>query len=396
MPMKKILFIHHAAGWGGAPNCLVNLIRNLDSSKYESKVLLIKNSVVAEKLTEYGINFEVAESEFYKKYYQFFAHSEAGYIKWFHFYSFIKLSVFWVLSRYFYAPRELARHQFDFVHLNSSVLTDWLAPAKKKGKVIIHIREPFRKGKWDFLHPFFKFQMIKYADQIIAISKDNARRISIPSKTAIIYDFCDVPKEESLSSSYDSKLFLYLGGSSTSKGFYLLVDALDYLDKDVKVLFGGQLVTSECPRNILHKILFVLSKAKKRNASIKKIQNHPNAIAIGLIDNVDEYLKKVCCLVSPFSVPHFSCPVIEAHIHKKPAIGSDVEGMDEIIAHEKNGLIVPKNNPKALAAAINRVISDSGQAKIFGQDGYNIAIRKFTPQNIKMFEKVYDSLLFDN
>ena len=138
---------------------------------------------------------------------------------------------------------------------------------------------------------------------------------------------------------------------------------------------------------------FVLSNGQKRNAAILKINTHPNAIVIGLIHNVHDYLDEICCLVSPFVVPHFSRPNIEAHLHKKPAIGSDVEGMDEIIKHEINGLIVPKNNPIDLAAAINQLTVYSQKAKKYGEEGYKTAICKFTSQNIRQFEELYDQLI---
>jgi len=390
--MKKILFIHHAAGWGGSPNCMINLINGLDHSKYEFEVLLLKDSVIASKLAESRINYKVSDSIFYKKYYQFFPHSEAGYIKWYQVFSFIKLSVLWILSRYFFAKKELAKYAFDFVHLNSSVLTDWLAPAKEKGKVIIHIREPFRKGKLDICHHFFKSIISKYADKIIAISEDNARRIGVPNKTKVIYDFSEIPDTLPLKSSYASKKILYLGGSSSSKGFYTIVKALDYLEKDVMVYFGGNYITSKKSGNLFSTLKFMLSKAKIRNASIRKIYNHPNTKVIGLVYNVNDYLKEVCCLVSPFSVSHFSFPVVETHLQRKPAIGSDVEGMEEIIKHEVNGLIIPKNNPNALASAINDLTSNIEKAKRYGEEGYRVAILKFSPGNINQFELLYDQL----
>jgi len=389
----KILYIHHSAGWGGASSCLISLIKSLDRSKYEAEVLLLNNSIVAEKLSENNIKYCVAKSIFYRRYYHFFAHSEAGYVKWYNPYSFIISGISWLFSRYIFAKKELAKHSFNIVHLNSSALTDWLAPAKEKGKVIIHIREPFRNGKLDFLHTFFKSIINKYADQIIAISEDNARRINIPAKTKVIYDFCEIPKSLPSKNSYASKKILYLGGSSTSKGFYILVDALDYLDKDVIVYFGGKYVVSKKPRSIIQSLKFLLSKAKKRNAAIQKIKNHPNAVFLDLIFNVHDYLEEVCCLVSPFSVPHFSFPVIEANLHMKPAICSDVEGMDEILKHEKNGLIVPKNSPKALAVAINELTANSQRAKNYGEAGYIIALEKYTTRNIQQVEKLYYSLL---
>lgn len=391
--MIKILYIHHSAAWGGASSCLINLINSLDQTSHEVKVLLLKHSIIAEKLSENDIKYIFAKQKFYKRYYQFFPHSEENYVKWFQIYRFLKLGIFWVLSRYHFAKKELNNHEYDIVHLNSSVLTDWLAPAKKMGKVIIHIREPFRKGKIDFLHYFFKSKINKYADKIIAISVDNAKRICIPNKTEMIYDFSVIPKNLSSIEAYSSKKVLYLGGSSSSKGFYIVVKALDYLDKDVRIYFCGNYISDLVSENILKKALkFILSYRRNRNKAIQKIINHPNAILIGLIFNVNDYLEKVNCLVTAFSKPHFSFPVVEAHMHMKPAIGSNVEGMEEIIKHNINGLVVPKNDSKALALAINELTGNPRKAKILGEEGYKLAIQKFTTANSKQFELLYKNL----
>jgi hypothetical protein len=44
MKKIKVLFIHHGAGIGGATISLLNLITNLNKSKYEPIVLFIHNS----------------------------------------------------------------------------------------------------------------------------------------------------------------------------------------------------------------------------------------------------------------------------------------------------------------------------------------------------------------
>ncbi len=391
--MKKILFVHHATGWGGPTNSLIQLIKELDPSKYNTKVLLLKPSNIADKLQENGIEYCLAGSQFYRKYYRFFPHSEAGYIKWYQVPNILVLGVTWLLSRYIFAGKELKKHEYDIVHLNSSVLTDWLAPSKRGGKVVIHIREPFRKGKLDVLHYFFRSTINKYADQIIAISKDNARRVDLADKTEVIYNTFlknDRPVQES---SYASKKVLYLGGSSTSKGFYTMVDALSYLDKDVKIYFGGHYATERKSGKILIDILRLVSGyGKRREKAVRKIQESPNAQMIGLVYNVGEYLSEVCCLVSPFSVPHFSRPIIEAYLQRKCAIGSDVKGMDEIILHEKTGLIIHKLDPVALAKAINSLVAAPHILRQYGEEGFNLANSEFTFNNKERFEGLYDRL----
>ena len=152
-------------------------------------------------------------------------------------------------------------------------------------------------------------------------------------------------------------------------------------------------MTGKTKGNIVKRVLKrILFYGKKREVAIEKMRSHPNTVEIGMTNNVQRYLDEVCCLVSPFSVPHFSRPVIEAHLHKKPAIGSDVKGMDEIIDHGKNGLIVPKDNAKALAVAINALVADGKRAKALGEEGYRTAIQKFSPDNGKKFQCLYDRL----
>lgn len=392
--MKTILFLHHSAGWGGAPNSLIKLINKLDHNKYQCKVLLLKRSAIEDKLEENGIPYSVAESDFYKKYYQFFPHSEAGYIKFYQVFKFIKLSILWLMSRYYYASRELSRHNYEIIHLNSSVLTDWLEPAAKRGKVVLHIREPFRKGRIDILNRFFRKQIIKYTDQVIAISKDNSLRINIPGKTTVVYNYSEVPANKPDEKSYSSKKVIYLGGSSTSKGFYTLIDALDYLEQDVQIIFGGNYVRKVNNSRLRGMLYMLFSKQRKRNHAIQKIESHKSAVLIGLIDNVNYYLEETCCLVSPFEVPHFSRPVIEANLYRKPAIGTNVVGMDEIIIDKENGLIVPVGNPVELARAINLLTHDPFLAKKYGEAAYVTAKQKYTCNNVWQIESIYDSLLF--
>ncbi len=67
--------------------------------------------------------------------------------------------------------------------------------------------------------------------------------------------------------------------------------------------------------------------------------------------------------------------------------------MDEIIDHGINGLIVPKNNPQALAEAINYLCVNPAECKKMGDSGYNKAKKLYSPENIKEIESVYSSLL---
>lgn len=392
--MIKILFIHHATGLGGAPLNMINIIRCLDKEKYSCHVLLIKESEVTEQLKLYNIPYSIAQSLFYKRIYSYFIHSEANYVKWYQPIRFCKLAIFWILSRYYFADRELKKHNYDIIHLNSSVLTDWMASAKKRGKVVINIQEPFRKGHCDFLHFYFRKQYLKNSDRIIAISQDNARRVNLLPKTDIVYNFIYPFKECIDTESIDSKSVMYLGGAQRIKGFYTIVDALKFLDKDVRVFFGGyykSMDASKAGLKVFIKRIFGINR--ELTDYISRLYSSKNSFILGYIEDTSEYYRKICCLVSPFSIPHFSRPIIESYLHHKPVIATNIEGIDEIVIDGVTGILVKRNDPLELANAINYLTSNPLIAHKMGLKGYEFAIDKFTDSNIGQYESIYINLV---
>ena len=62
----KILYVHHGTGWGGAPISMLNVLNQLDKSQFEPHVLLLKDSIVKDRLAENNIACTVCSSLFFK------------------------------------------------------------------------------------------------------------------------------------------------------------------------------------------------------------------------------------------------------------------------------------------------------------------------------------------
>ena len=392
MKPQKILFIHHAAGWGGAPLNMVNIIKNLDKKKYSPSVLLLKDSLVCEVLKENNIDYKIIQSVFYRKFYQYFIHSAANYTKWFQLYRLIKLTMSWVLSKYYFAGKELQNIDFDLAHLNSSALTDWLVPCKKKGKVVIHIQEPFTKGYFGIRYNFLRYQMRKHADHILAISFDNAKRVDLLYKTTIVYNFTKISKKAPKFDSYRSNKVLYVGGALKIKGFFVIIKALSYINSDVKVIFAGN-YNQQIKKYSIKKLLPYKRRLLK---AIQELRNNEKAIEVGMVTDITPYIDEVCCIISPFFIPHFSRPLIEAFANYKPVIASDVKGTDEVVHHNTNGIIVLKDDQKALAKAINYICSHPEEASEMGKTGYQEAVEKYSYKNINIIEDIYNNIFVNN
>ena len=389
----KILFIHHGAGWGGAPISMMNTINKLDKSQYEPHVLLLQDSVVKDRLAENNIAYTVCKSRFYRKYYTYLSHSDAGYIQPYKIYKQFKIVTSWFMSKYIYAPKVLKKHKFDIVHLNSSVLSDWVYPASKMGKVIYHVREPVSKGMFGFRYNFIRSEVKKYADKIIAISKDNAARINLPEKTEVVYNFIDIPDE--IVQKSNKKSILYVGGVAKIKGIDTLIEAIPMINKDIQLNLAGhfpKLLHLSNFKKIAYQLLY--PSAYRLRFQLITIAKLDNVNMIGGFSSIGALLQESTFLISPFTVPHFSRPVIEAFAYGKPVIASDVIGMDEIVDNEINGLIIKRNNPKALADAINTLVNKPELLKKMGISGRSKAIELYSPKvNILKIENMYNELI---
>jgi glycosyltransferase involved in cell wall biosynthesis len=394
--MKKILFVHHGEGLGGASVSLINTINSLDREKYIVSVLLIKKSSVVKLLSDNNINFTIAESYFYKKIYNYFIHSEVRVIPLYRLDILIKQLVSWLLSRYIFASFELNKLDFDLVHLNSLALTDWLAPVKKKSKVVIHIREPLAKGLIGLRYNFIRKEIDKYADKIISISIDNSNRINLKDKTTIVYNFMDIGSLDHMSDKGNGKV-LYLGGDDLIKGYLNVVNTLDLLEPSIKILFcGNYRIESKMgyfSYNFLSALKNILPLQRKLNKAYSKIHSHPNASYIGLVTNVSELIAECEFLISPFDKPHFSRPIFEAFANRRTVIATNVEGMEEIISNGKDGIIVNRNNPIELANAITFLHKNVEIRKLMGINGYRKATKMFDKSNVLKIQNVYISLL---
>lgn len=357
--MKKILIVHHGEGVGGGLIALLGLIDELKEN-HKVEVLCIFDSNAVEYIRAKGVDVKLARSFFYRKVYRLFLHSDASYFNVIDFLRSFKNVITYFLSKYHFAKRELKNlsSQYDIVYLNSTFLSDWaLAGHSLEKKVFIHVREPLSKGTFGLRYRVIRNTVEKYCDWIVAISEDNARRVNIRKKTTVIYDPVVLKNrsgESEIVLAPNLKYFLYLGGMQRIKGFEQFVKSLDYLNENIRIFFlGGSVQLSPNP---LKRVLFFLTDPFfwKMNSLSRKLHTSHNVINVGMVDNVFDYYEKSLAIISPFSKPHASLPILEAFFMAKPVIVSDVQGMDEFVNGD-NGVFFKNHSFKGLADAINSI-----------------------------------------
>ena len=90
----------------------------------------------------------------------------------------------------------------------------------------------------------------------------------------------------------------------------------------------------------------------------------------------------------------FGLVAVEAGLAGRPVIASARGGLPEVVVDGVNGLLVPDDDPRALANALLRVLADPALAADFGRAGRVRAEHEFSlERHVNAFEDLYDRLL---
>ncbi len=74
--------------------------------------------------------------------------------------------------------------------------------------------------------------------------------------------------------------------------------------------------------------------------------------------------------------------LIEAAACARPIVTTDVPGCRDVVTHNLNGLLVPPNDPQALAQALEGLIADASLRARMGAAGRQMVLERFTDQKV--------------
>ena len=83
----------------------------------------------------------------------------------------------------------------------------------------------------------------------------------------------------------------------------------------------------------------------------------------------------------------FGGVTIESMAYGKPVIGTNIGGTPEQIIHNHSGILIPPNDPEAMAEAILKLLDDSALRKEIGENAKHRFNHSFS------FEEYYEKLM---
>lgn len=93
----------------------------------------------------------------------------------------------------------------------------------------------------------------------------------------------------------------------------------------------------------------------------------------------------------------FGVAILEASACEKPVLVSDADGPAEVTLNGETGIIVPRGNPDAAAAALIRLIKDPAERARMGAAGRTHVIENYTwTTSVEAMLSVYESIISDH
>jgi len=410
---KKILFVHHFPGMGGAPLSLLYTIEKLDRALYHPVVLFLANQGDAIDLYRRK-NIEIYTAPQIG----FFPHGDNGWLKVKNIPEIIR-RIFDIKQSVSLSIEILKEIKPDIVHINTSFPHAFGIASKKMGIPLVwHIREPIAKGYFGIRRHFIQKNINKCADAIIAISQNDANSMGkFCERVQVVYNYVDFSyfdkninpeqcrKEVIGKHSVKDNVVTMLGGVVHSKGADIFLKAAAEIIKtrnDVIFILAGskpELLYSSTKwkkelRLFLEKWRILDNMSLKCLRIVNKIHDKNRILFCGMVDNVPQILGATNILVWPATMSHFSRPVIEAGAMSKVVIASDFSSSRELVTHKFNGLLIKSGRVDALVDAINHLLNNPEEAERMGENGYKIALERYNAiTNTKVIFSIYENLL---
>lgn len=168
----------------------------------------------------------------------------------------------------------------------------------------------------------------------------------------------------------DAYIVLYVGRPFKRKGFHTLLSA-------------WQSIGSSNNENVL-----LIAGCNNQNVTNAVGSSIKNVVALGYVKDLRSCYDACDVVVLPSWHEGFPYSLLEGAAAAKPLVGSDIPGIDSIIINNKNGLLVPVENPEALAEALVALKNNHDLRKSMGRCG-----RQYVEQYFD--RKVFNKLLLD-
>ncbi len=233
-----------------------------------------------------------------------------------------------------------------------------------------HNPDPFRAGAFRYVER----ALARRARRVIAISgalrRFTVERVGVPaSKVEVVqYGLDELPRawgeNPPLPLTEGVRVLLCVARLAPQKGVDVAIRALPAIRSEHA-----------------DTVLLVLGEGPER----RRLENLARSLGVreavllpGRVGDVAELYGRAELLVHPVRWEGFGLALLEAMLAGKPVVASAVASAPEIAAEGRTGLLVPPDDPAALASAVSSLLADRKRATAFGLAGLERARGEFS------------------
>ena len=121
---------------------------------------------------------------------------------------------------------------------------------------------------------------------------------------------------------------------------------------------------------------------------IKELGLEGRAFLTGYRNDVPSLLQELDLFVLPSLWEGMPYVVLEAMASGLPVVATDVNGSRDIVRHRETGLLVPPDDPQALAAACTEILDDPGKAKTLADNALRRVMVDYSLE--KLLDRIED------
>ncbi len=238
---------------------------------------------------------------------------------------------------------------------------------------------------------YFMHYPVHHANMVIACSEHERgiwTKLGIESETIPLWvdaPFISSLRGEKFHQEFSRPVILFVGQFKYRKGFDVLARAMpDVLREfpNATFLFVGH---SPIHRRALEE-LAQQAGTSERLQILERVSEEDKA---RLYNSADVY-------VLPTRYEGFGLPPLEAMAAGCPVVASAIPVVDEVVRHEYNGLLAPRDEPRLLADAITRILRDDALRARLIQNGFE-TLKRFdendlVARNLQVYERVLQTM----
>jgi len=224
---------------------------------------------------------------------------------------------------------------------------------------------------------------IKPPDRLIAVSPSLAADVStliphLSCRITVIFNGIEIPK---------------IGDNPGGPLHHLFTAVRLTAQKNVELLLTAmQKIKQQCP----DATLTILGDGELRHSLEEKTRSlgiEDRVTFLGFVLDPEKYYAHLGIFVLPSLYEGFGLATVEAMAWSKPCVATEVTGTVDILKNEENGLLVPSNQPDAMANAILRMIKDPALARRLAHEAKRTVLEFDIKKTVDKIQSLYTEQL---